>query len=325
MTQPTCAKRCRLADDPFPPSTPSTGPPVLIETLRRPAGKQPTDKAQTFASRLLIQRMGLFSVKPWETQKKQQVTSSDEMGALTAHWNRNVPPQLAEKFDPIWKWKKTSNDQWPVSCEAPSALRNQRSYQRADTCRAKELSLGWSRGPAQAKHIGPQVASMGAGRPRISRDRSTTNKINMWVSELQDTPIHCTVHRENHHDQPENFGSDLSTFHVHTSPCKGAQTHGVAVADLAALGKWRSVVVRSRSCCWSSCNSQCYSMYWLVEARWIPYICWWVRKKLDPKFLWTPILHGRLPPRNSTVCSWKLPLSSLIYPWKMVIFQFASS
>ena len=187
------------------------------------------------------------------------------------------------------------------------------------------LIQGWSRGPAQAKHIGPQVASMGAGRPRISRDRSTTNKINMWVSELQDTPIHCTVHRENHHDQPENFGSDLSTFHVHTSPCKGAQTHGVAVADLAALGKWRSVVVRSRSCCWSSCNSQCYSMYWLVEARWIPYICWWVRKKLDPKFLWTPILHGRLPPRNSTVCSWKLPLSSLIYPWKMVIFQFASS
>ena len=31
------------------------------------------------------------------------------------------------------------------------------------------------------------------------------------------------------------MGSDLSTFHVHTSPCKGAQTHSVAVADLAAL------------------------------------------------------------------------------------------
>ena len=150
----------RFHHPPHPPA-----PPVLIETLRRPAGKQPTDKAQTFASRLLIQRMALFSVKPWETQKKQQVTSSDEMGALTAHWNRNVPPQLAEKFDPIWTWKKKI--QRPVTSFMWSpALRNQRSYQRADTCRAKELSLGWSRGP--------QVASMGAGRPRISRDRSPT-------------------------------------------------------------------------------------------------------------------------------------------------------
>ena len=257
-------------------------------------------------------------------KKKQPVTSSDEMGALTAHWNRNVPPQLAEKFHPIWTWKKTSNDQWPVSCEAPEGHWETSDHTSALTPAEPTVS-GLTQGTSSETHKWPQVASMGAGRPRISRDRSTTNKINMWVSELQDTPIHCTVHRENHHDQPENFGSDLSTFHVHTSPCKGAQTHGVAVADLAALGKWRSVVFRSRSCCWSSCNSQCYSMYWLVEARGIPYICWWVRKKLDPKFLWTPILHGRLPPRNSTVCSWKLPLSSLIYPWKMVMFQFASS